>query len=125
VEYSTRAYDLTQKMEVLDEQAMYVWDTHGWALVQSGKVREGTEILRKAAEQANFPEVHLHLASAYMRSGNVEDLERASYALDTARKIIERLEAEKKPIDPTVRPKYDQLSAELDGKRRLGGNQAG
>lgn len=117
--FSSKAYQATEKATTLDEQTLYVWDTHGWVLVQTqGRRLEGIELLRRAAEQARFPEVHLHLAEAYLMSDNEDDLLRAGDALAGARRLIEEIESAKRPLDPTVKPKFEQLSGQLESRRR-------
>lgn len=112
--YSTKAFQIAQTRSTLDVSVQYVYDTHGWVLVKSGKVSEGLELLRKAAEQAKFPDVFLHLAEAYMLQSDVEQAERA---LADARVIIESMETQKLAIDPMIRPKFERLSAEVDERK--------
>ena len=51
-----------------------ITDTLGWILVEKGEVDEGTELLRRAAKQAqNLPDVRYHLAAALARGGNREE----------------------------------------------------
>ncbi|HEY0007777.1 MAG TPA: tetratricopeptide repeat protein, partial [Tepidisphaeraceae bacterium] len=113
VEYSTKAYDLSLK---LPEGTLtpYIWDTHGWLLVQTGKVSEGIDLLRKAADTAKFPDAHLHLAEALMLQ---KDFDGAAQALEQAGQLADTMARENKPLDPSIRPKLERLTAELEAKR--------
>ncbi len=115
LEYSSRAYEMSQSMSSLDDSVLYVWDTHGWVLIQNKKLLDGLNILQKAAERAKFPEVFLHLAEAYMLDNQVE---RAESALEEAESIISNYTSKNLPLDPTVRPKYDRLTADLQARKR-------
>lgn len=114
LKYSTRSYELANTYS-LEEATLYVLDTHGWVLVKNGQISDGLDLLRKAAETAKFPEVHLHLAEAYLMAN---DAEQASMALSTAERIITGLERDKKPIDPLVRPRYEQLLSQVNSKKK-------
>lgn len=114
LQYSTRAYQLAQNLPESDPSVPYILDTHGWALVKSGKLLEGLELLKQAARQAKFPEVFLHLAEAHMINN---DLDQAQTALEDARSLIESMENRKMALDPSIRPKLDRLSADLAQKR--------
>ncbi len=110
LEYSTKAYEISQTISSLDPSVPYVLDTHGYILVQSKKLLEGLDLLRRAAEQAKFPEVYLHLAEAYMMDNQIDLAQRS---LDEAKSIIESLESKKLPIDPTIRSRYERVSADI------------
>jgi tetratricopeptide (TPR) repeat protein len=114
LKYSEKAYALSLKMPETD-QVYYVWDTHGWALVQNNRRDEGIDILRKAAANARFPDVHLHLAEALLAKGDVPG---AELALDRAKRAIDDVEAAKGNLDANWRPKYDQLTLDAAEKRK-------
>ncbi len=113
LEYSSKAYDMSQSLSSLDESVLYIWDTHGWVLVKNNKILDGLNILQKASERAAFPEVFLHLAEAYMLNN---ELGRAESALQEAESIITSYTTKNMPLDPTVRPKFERLSADLQAK---------
>jgi tetratricopeptide (TPR) repeat protein len=114
LKYSEKAYALS-KAQPPSDQMYYIWDTHGWALVQNNRRDEGVSVLREAAANARFPDVHLHLAEALL-AGN--DTDNAELALEKARRAIEDAEAAKGHVDAGWRPKYEQLSLDLAAKRK-------
>lgn len=114
LKFSTRSYELANTYS-LEEATLYVLDTHGWVLVKNGQLSDGLDLLRTAAQTATFPDVHLHLAEAYLMAG---DAEQAAMALANAERVISALERDRKPIDPTVRPRYEQLLAQVNAKKK-------
>jgi Flp pilus assembly protein TadD len=114
LKYSQQAYELSLKRPQ-DEQALYVWDTYGWVLVQNNRREEGLDVLRRTAAMARFPDVHLHLAEALLMAG---DIDGADLALSGAKRAIETIERDKRPLDSTLRPKLDQLTADVAAKRK-------
>ncbi|MBC7784190.1 MAG: tetratricopeptide repeat protein [Burkholderiales bacterium] len=115
LDYSARAAALADLLPVSDQRVPYVRDTYGSLLVQSGKVEEGLDILRKAADRAKFPDVYLHLAEGYLLQ---DDVDRAEAALKTAGALITQAETNKQLSDETLRPKFDQLSDQLEARRK-------
>lgn len=109
LKYSSRAYELADKMP-FNDLTLYVWDTHGWILFKNNKATDGIDVLRRAAEKAQFPEVFLHLAEASMAQN---DWEGAENALTSARKILDDWDRTKHPMDANLRPRYQQLAAKL------------
>jgi hypothetical protein len=99
----------------LNELTYYIWDTHGWILVKNKKLDDGIELLRRAGEKASFPDVHLHLTEAYIQQN---DFESAEQSLETARKIMEAWESDKRPMDATLRPRYQQLATALAASKK-------
>lgn len=58
-----QAYDLTTRS---GEVKAEIIDTYGWALVQSGKVQEGIDVLREGAAIKEIPDIAYHLGEAYI-----------------------------------------------------------
>ncbi len=67
---SQQAYELMQRQGAADA---YILDTHGWNLVQAGRVEEGIVILQNALGIQKLPESHYHLGEAYLRVNRPQD----------------------------------------------------
>ncbi len=78
------------------DNAGYIADTYGWALVRAGRLETGISVLEGAARQVQIPDVHWHLAEAYMLQNDPASAERA------ARRGLELLEAEVAAGTPNV-----------------------
>lgn len=68
-----RALETAKKAYVSAPGIPSIADTYGWILVESGQIREGMEILEKAASaagRADSAEIQYHLAVALSRNGN-------------------------------------------------------
>lgn len=113
LKYSQKAYDLASAYGQ-NEMTLYVWDTHGWVLIKNKRMDEGLDLLRRAAETAQFPDVYLHLAQANLMTNNVDG---ATNALEDCKRILNLYRTRKQPVDPTLPPKVEQLSAEIAGRR--------
>lgn len=113
LKYSQRAFDLANSFETNDLTA-YVLDTQGWVLIQNKKIDEGLDLLRRAAETAQFPDVFLHLAEADLMKNDVDG---ADLALADAKRMIVKSQRNKQPVDPLFSPKMDQLAAEIANRR--------
>lgn len=95
--YSQRAYNAMQKNGQLEPLVM---DTHGWALVQSGKLQEGLLVLQDVVQRRPFPEARLHLADAYSRSGYPDQTVKQ---LDAAANDVAQAEKNGENVDPTLK----------------------
>ncbi|MGC4031310.1 MAG: hypothetical protein QM754_06130 [Tepidisphaeraceae bacterium] len=95
-----------------------VADTYGWALVKNNRASEGIDILRRASENATFPDVFLHLAEASLAGG---DLSAAEVALTDAKNQLDSAERRKQAVDPTMKTKFAQLTEELAKKKASAG----
>jgi tetratricopeptide (TPR) repeat protein len=115
LEFSTRAYAISQTISQFDPSVKYVQDTHGWVMVLNGQLADGINLLRTASEGAGFPDVHMHLAEAYLMDGQLSEARRA---LGRAEETILTLKSKNQPIDPAIRPRLDRLSADLDAKEK-------
>lgn len=63
--YGQKAYELAQ-------QTPAVMDTYGWALVRTGQVKRGVDILKEASIKApHLLEIKYHLAYGYFKSGDI------------------------------------------------------
>ena len=101
VTYSQRAYDIMQKNGSLEPLVM---DTHGWALVQSGKLQEGLMVLQEVVQRRAFPEARLHLADAYLRQGYADQ---ALKQLTAAKDDLVQGEKNAEPVDPALKKRVD------------------
>lgn len=113
LQYSQKAYNMVANSGIND-QVLYVWDTHGWVLIKNNHVEEGLDLLRKAADLAKFPDVFAHLAEGYLIQNN---LDAAEVALSDAKRRIADNDRRKQPVDPAIRAKVAELSATLTKKR--------
>ncbi len=69
-----RAVEIAKRAHELRPQDGAITDTFGWLLLESGEIQRGTELLRRAAEQApNVPEIRYHLAVALVKAGAREE----------------------------------------------------
>lgn len=115
LEFSTRAYAISQTLSQLDPSVRYVQDTHGWVLVLNGQVTDGISLLQTASDGADFPDVHMHLAEAYLMDGQLAE---ARQALGRAEAIVSNQKSRNQPVDPSIRPRLDRLNADLDAKEK-------
>lgn len=81
------AYDLSVKSGAPNA---YIADTHGWALVRSGKVQEGIDVLREASTIEDIPDVAYHLGEAYLlenqKDAAIQSLQKALVLIDAVSK---------------------------------------
>jgi tetratricopeptide (TPR) repeat protein len=111
IKYSQHAYDL--EMAKVKPSAR-ILDTHGWVLVQAGRVEEGIDVLDKAIDQLDIPEVHYHLAIAYLKAKNPYP-EEAVRQLTTARdEIAKAPTAQDSTLDPALPSKIEQAMKDAD-----------
>ena len=77
VQYSQKAYDAMQKANVVDPNVTaYVKDTHGWNLVQVGRLDEGLGILLEAWQSLQFPDLAYHLAVTFLKQNKPDEAEK-------------------------------------------------
>ncbi|HZZ43904.1 MAG TPA: tetratricopeptide repeat protein [Tepidisphaeraceae bacterium] len=118
LQYSQRAYDLTQKSGRVEP---LVLDTQGRVLTMVNRVPEGIVLLQEAADRTSIPDVHYHLAEAYMMQNAPEEAQRH---LVQASAGIEKLKKDHQPIDPKMVKRIDELTAQA--KKMVGSKaQAG
>jgi tetratricopeptide (TPR) repeat protein len=99
LKYSQQAYSIITAAGIREP---LVYDTHGWALIQTGRVGEGLNLLAQAADLRSFFDVHYHLAEGYLMS-------KPPLATESARefKIASDLLAQSAVQDPAVKAKVD------------------
>ena len=87
-----RATTIAQKANEISTKSgspnAYVADTYGWALIQSGKVQEGIDVLREAGAIQQIPEVPYHLGEAYILE---KQKDAALQSLQNALALIQKL----------------------------------
>jgi tetratricopeptide (TPR) repeat protein len=115
VQYSQRVYDQAQRDGVKDEMA-YIMDTHGWALVLSGRVDEGIALLRKAIEKKSIPDTHYHLGMAFLKK-DPPMLVDAERSLLDAQQAIRDVERSGKPVDEVLKAKVENGLAEVKKRK--------
>lgn len=94
--HSERAYRLMAAQGIFDP---FVMDTHGWLLVQTGRVDEGVTILLDALRQRELPEIHYHLAEGYLR---LDRQDAASDHFNKALALIDQARQSNQPFDSTL-----------------------
>jgi tetratricopeptide (TPR) repeat protein len=99
-----RAMDILSKYGTADPS---VEDTYGWLLILGGQTSQAMELLHKAAERGQFPEVHLHLAEGYLRMNRPED---ANREVTIGLSIIAKLQEQNVPVNEETRRKLNDLS---------------
>jgi tetratricopeptide (TPR) repeat protein len=121
--YAKKAYDLSANNGQMQTR---VADTYGWALIQSTKVSEGISVLHSAidnstGDQANFPDIHYHLAEAYLKINEVNSAEQEltsamqayQHMLDTHQVVDESLKAK---IDKALNQASEMMRGKSDAK---------
>lgn len=103
VTYSQRAYEIMQKNGNLEPLVM---DTHGWALVKSGKIQEGLMVLQDVVQRRAFPEARLHLAEAYLLRGYADQALKQATA---ARDELAQAQKDAVSVDPALKKRVDAL----------------
>jgi tetratricopeptide (TPR) repeat protein len=91
-----------------------IYDTEGWALILSGQVDDGINVLHQAIDQSDFPDAHYHLAEGYLRKQLPEDAQRE---LAQANDLIVKATAAKQHVDTTLTAKID--AAQKRAKKML------
>ncbi len=111
LKYSQRAYDIESIKLKPDPRIL---DTQGWVLIQLGRVEEGIDVLDKAIDQLDIPEVHYHLAVGYLRGKDPNPSE-AQRQLVAAQALIQKATAgQNASIDASLPPKIEQAMKEAD-----------
>jgi tetratricopeptide (TPR) repeat protein len=109
VGYSERVLDLTRRMNATDALPL-VMDTHGLALICSGKPEEGVALLRDALQKKQFPEGFYHMAEGYLKLQPPKLLEAERAMLDAKQSQEDAQRLGTKP-DPDLKSK---IQAGLD-----------
>ncbi|HEX8322265.1 MAG TPA: tetratricopeptide repeat protein, partial [Tepidisphaeraceae bacterium] len=117
LKHAQRASEVIATMDA-PQLVPLVQDTHGWALVKNNRVPEGLDLLRRAADASTFPDVAVHLAEAYLLSG---DLNGAEAALVDARSRVEAAKRQRQPIDATLEDRVSRLSDDLAKRKAAAG----
>jgi tetratricopeptide (TPR) repeat protein len=105
--YSDRAFGImTRTGNIIPE----VLDTHGWILVQVGRVDEGIQMLMNAVDRRPIPDAYYHLAEAYLKQGKPED---ADKMLKLAQDAIARAERDRQAVDPTLKARVEEAMSRV------------
>lgn len=97
--YGKKAYDMAQ-------QTPAVMDTYGWALVKTGEVKRGVDILKEAGVKApHLLDIKYHLAYGYFKSGDIAAAKREVKSLleNPALTYRQQVEALKVELDKAQR----------------------
>lgn len=106
LQYSQHAYDLMMKSGRVEP---LVLDTHGRVLTMVNRAAEGIVLLQDAADRTSIPDVHYHLAEAYMQQKAPEE---AQKHLVQAAAAIEKAKKADQPVDAKMAKRVDELMAE-------------
>ena len=113
--YSQKAWDL---MGTGDGYKPFVADTHGWVLVQLGRLDEGIAVLREAAARGEeSAEMSYHLGEAYLRKGQVKE---AVAEMEKARALLKK----EKRVSPLVGKRIEASIRKAKEKSEGGGRPA-
>ncbi len=105
--WSQHAYDIVTKAGEINPRIL---DTHGWILIQLGRVDEGIDVLDRGLDKMDFPEGHYHLAEGYLKKGYPEEAQRQ---LQQAFDIMNK-SAQNAPADPVLKGKIDVALKQVD-----------
>jgi tetratricopeptide (TPR) repeat protein len=106
--WSTKAFDIKAAQGAFNAK---IYDTQGWTLILNGKVDAGMDVLHQAAERAELPDLHYHLARGYLKKDRPEDAKRE---LELATRQLSNAIANKDPYDSTLPDKISQAGKEAD-----------
>jgi tetratricopeptide (TPR) repeat protein len=107
LEYSTKAYTLTQNIGKNDAM---IDDTQGYILVMLGRVDEGISLLQQALDKQAFPEGLYHLGIAYLDSSTPQPLE-AQKVLQQATDMINLQAKQNIPVDMDLKSRIENAMA--------------
>lgn len=116
LKYSTKAYELLLAQSIVEPAIL---DTHGWNLVQSGKVSDGLAILTEAWGSRQFAELAYHIGEGYLRIEVAEADRPAMLAesekfLKTAMEMFNKDVADGKLTDAGLQKRIIDARARLD-----------
>lgn len=106
LQYSQHAYDLMTKSGRIEP---LVLDTQGRVLTMVNRVPEGIVLLQEAADRTDIPDVHYHLAEAYMMQNAPEE---AQKHLIQASAAIEKATKAQQSVDPKMIRRVQELTAQ-------------
>ncbi len=113
LKYSQHAFDLVRKSNVANP---YIADTLGWDLILNDRCADGIAVLHQVVDEADFPDVHYHLAEGYLRKRppTPEDAKR-ELNLATGMIVKNSADGQKRTFDVTLRPKIEAAQKVADG----------
>lgn len=89
-----KAYSLSRDSGLREAISASIADTYGWALIQSGEVQKGIDILREAWSTHQLPDIAYHLGEAYVLERQKDAaMQSLQNALDLVKKMRENREA--------------------------------
>ena len=94
--YSERAYKAMQRQGAMDA---YIMDTHGWNLINGGKIGDGIDVLQNALGVKKIPEIYYHLGEGYLRSDRSSE---AVLQLKNALALLEESRQNGAAVDPEL-----------------------
>jgi predicted Zn-dependent protease len=106
--WSQKAYDLCKASNLMIPA---IYDTHGWVLIQCGRLDDGIAVLHEAIDRSDFPDAHYHLAMGYLKQKHPEDAKRE---LETASQMLLTPNRTFTLIDPDLKAKIDSALKQAD-----------
>jgi tetratricopeptide (TPR) repeat protein len=101
IKHSQAAVNEMRKLGINDP---LILDTHGWALIQNGRIDEGINTIREALNRQEFPDGWYHIAEGYLKEQKFADAEQA---LRKAMDIIDQMQRDKLEVDPNLVRRID------------------
>lgn len=93
VTYGQKAYELAQ-------QSPAVMDTYGWALIKTGQMKRGVDILKEASVKApHLLDIKYHLAYGYYKSGDIAAAKKEITRLLENPALTDKRQAEQLKLD--------------------------
>jgi len=110
--YSQRAYD---QMRAAGLNEPLLLDTHGWVLVNAGRVEEGIGVLQSALDRQPFVDVLYHLGEAHLRLTPPRPREAERFLAQAQQMVVERAQT-LHPVDPKMQK---EIETKLELSRQL------
>lgn len=106
--YSQRAFDEMMKANVYEAE---IADTHGWVLIEAGRIDQGLVVLREAVNRrATLVEGWFHLALGHFKKGELRD---ADDALRRAEELLDSNRKKGMTVDPQIESKIKELRSQM------------
>jgi tetratricopeptide (TPR) repeat protein len=99
MKYSQRAVEIIRQQGRVDP---LILDTHGWLLVQNGRVAEGINVLNEALSKRSIVDIHYHLGAAYLKMSLPKE---ANEQIQQAMKLMD-----KPDTDPDIKPRILEVA---------------
>lgn len=106
--YSQRAFDEMMKANLYEAE---IADTHGWVLIEAGRVDQGIVVLREAVgRRPTLVEGWYHLALGHYKKGELRD---ADDALRRAEELMDSNRRKGLTLDPVIESKIKEMRVQM------------